>query len=74
MTKTKMKLMTETLNSTKGRFFGITTTQGDKVNAQLRGISNCYVTIYDRSSKTERKINKNSVASITTQGETQMFG
>ena len=73
MTKTKMKLMTETLQSTKGRFFGFTTKQGGNFNAQLRSISDHYVTFFDRNKKEVRKVNKTSITSITTQGVTEVF-
>ena len=37
------------IRNTKGRFFGLYTSQGESLNAQLMGETDNYVKVYDRS-------------------------
>lgn len=51
--------------STKGRFFGLYLKDGQTINAQFRSLTNSYLTIFDRTSKTLRKFRKTSVLRAT---------
>ena len=55
----------ENITNTKGRFFGLYLTNGEVLNAQYRSQTNSYITVYDRSAKSMRKLRKSSVASAT---------
>ena len=55
----------ENITNTKGRFFGLYLTNGEVLNAQYRSQTNSYITVYDRSARTMRKLRKSSVASAT---------
>lgn len=55
----------ENITNTKGRFFGLYLTNGEVLNAQYRSQTNSYITVYDRSSRSMRKLRKSSVASAT---------
>jgi hypothetical protein len=50
------------MRSSKGRFFGLTTTQGSSVNARFVSESARYINIYDRHNNENRKIAKTSLA------------
>lgn len=65
-----MKKMTKqqigTLNAireSKGRFFGLYTTQGQVMNAQFLGETDLYISVYDRNNKVNRKLAKTSIQS-----------
>lgn len=62
--KTNSDVFTRIENS-KGRFFGLYLKNGDVLNAQYRGSTNSYLTIYDRNTKMVRKIRKTSVGNAT---------
>jgi hypothetical protein len=51
--------------NTKGRFFGLYLTNGEVLNAQYRSQTNSYITVFDRSRRTVRKLRKTSVARAT---------
>lgn len=53
-----------TLNETRGRFFTLTTKRGEVFNAQKRGMTNKFVTVYDRNNDCLRRVAKNNIASI----------
>lgn len=55
----------ENITNTKGRFFGLYLTNGEVLNAQYRSQTNSYITVYDRSARTMRKLRKTSVANAT---------
>jgi hypothetical protein len=53
-----------TLKSTRGRFFTLSTKQGEKFNAQARGMTKCYITVFDRNKNRLRKLAKSSVIGV----------
>lgn len=52
------------IRATKGRFFGLRTTQGEVINAQLLGETSNYITIFDRNGRYNRRLAKTSLASV----------
>ncbi len=52
------------IRETKGRFFGLHTTQGEVVNAQFLGETSNYITIFDRNARFNRRLAKTSLASV----------
>ena len=52
------------IRNTRGRFFGLYTTQGESLNAQLVGETDNYVQIYDRNAGVDRKLAKTSICSV----------
>ena len=52
------------IRESKGRFFGLYTTQGDVVTAQFMHETNSYIHVYDRNRNQSRKLAKSSVASV----------
>jgi hypothetical protein len=67
MNATKLE---QTLSGLRGRFFGIETKQGTKINAQLLKETDKYVTINDTRTKAHRKIAKESIMAVTVGGQT----
>lgn len=55
----------QNIANTKGRFFGLYLRSGEVLNAQYRSQTNSYITVYDRASRSVRKLHKSSVASAT---------
>jgi hypothetical protein len=55
----------ENIANTKGRFFGLYLRNGEVLNAQYRSQTNSYITVYDRTARSVRKLRKSSVASAT---------
>ena len=51
--------------NTKGRFFGLYLRNGEVLNAQYRSQTDSYITVYDRSARSVRKLRKTSVARAT---------
>ena len=49
------------IRNTKGRFFGLYTTQGESLNAQLMGETQNYVEVYDRNAGVNRRLAKTSI-------------
>jgi len=66
MKKLTRKQMTalRSIRESKGRFFGLYTTQGDVLNAQFINETASYINVYDRNRKVRRKLAKSSVASV----------
>jgi len=60
----KQTLALNTIRATKGRFFGLRTTQGEVINAQLLGETSNYITIFDRNGRYNRRLAKTSLASV----------
>jgi hypothetical protein len=55
----------QNITNTKGRFFGLYLTNGEVLNAQYRSQTASYITVFDRSRRTVRKLRKTSVARAT---------
>ena len=55
----------QNITNTKGRFFGLYLRNGEVLNAQYRSQTNSYITVYDRTSRSVRRLRKSSVASAT---------
>ncbi len=53
------------IRQSKGRFFGLYTTQGDVMNAQFQSESPFYITVYDRNGGYTRKLAKSSIQTVT---------
>jgi acetoacetate decarboxylase len=51
----------EAIRNSKGRFFGLYTTQGQVMNAQFLGESDDYIHVYDRNRNVDRKLAKSSI-------------
>ena len=62
-TKVNNRVM-KAIRNTKGRFFGLYTTQGEALNAQFGGETDNYIHVYDRNSGLERKLAKTSVCGV----------
>jgi len=62
MSKTN-KIM-KAVRSSKGRFFGLYTNNGEAINAQFVSESPMYITVYDRNSHANRKLAKKSLYGI----------
>lgn len=58
------------MRSSRGRFFGLTTTQGNQVNARFVNETPRYVRVYDRNSDTTLTLAKTSLAGIRLNGTT----
>lgn len=56
------------IEKSRGRFFGIKTKSGEKINARYLGSSPKYITVYDRNSGETRKLAKTSVSSVSYSG------
>ena len=56
--------MLNAIRQSKGRFFGVYTTQGESINAQFSSETPSYVVIYDRNKKTRRKLAKTSLLGV----------
>jgi len=63
LTKSQTALVNK-VRKTKGRFFGLHTTQGDLFNAQFLGETNNYITIYDRNARFNRRLAKTSLSKV----------
>jgi hypothetical protein len=64
ITKNQIDALNKIRNS-KGRFFGLYTSQGDVINAQFVNESDAYVTVYDRNNFSNRKLAKTSIDSVS---------
>jgi len=58
------------IEKSRGRYFGLATTQGNKLNARYVGSTNDYIRVYDRNKDQQVKLAKTSVASVSYGGET----
>ena len=63
MNKVNTRVMRAIRNS-KGRFFGLYTSKGESLNAQLMKETDSYVQVYDRNSKKSRTFAKTSVCGV----------
>lgn len=63
MKKINTRVMKAIRNS-KGRFFGLYTSQGESLNAQLVSETLNYVRVYDRNAKVGRKFAKSSICGV----------
>jgi len=52
------------IRNTKGRFFGLYTSNGEVLNAQLKSETSNYVNVYDRNAGVNRKFAKNNIAGV----------
>ena len=52
------------IRNTRGRFFGLYTTQGESLNAQLVRETDKYVQVYDRNAGVDRKLAKTSICGV----------
>lgn len=59
--QTQQQKLVSQMAQSKGRFFGIQTKTGEKINAQFRSLSPQYITVYDRNAKRNRKLKHTSV-------------
>ena len=62
LTKNQISALNAIRNS-KGRFFGLYTTNGEVMNAQFLGETDSYIRVFDRNNRTNRKLAKTSVQS-----------
>jgi hypothetical protein len=60
----KQKSALKAMRESKGRFFGLTTTQGRVINAKFLGETPNYVTVYDHNNRIDCKLAKTSIASV----------
>jgi hypothetical protein len=70
-TKKQDSVINEIRNS-RGRFFGLYTNNRPAINAQFQSETPAYVMIYDRNSRTKRKLSKSSIIGVSIGG--QVFG
>lgn len=63
LTRSQVSLVNKVRN-TKGRFFGLHTTQGEVINAQLLSETDNYITIFDRNGKYNRRLAKTSLSKV----------
>lgn len=61
---TRQNQIVNAMRSSRGRFFGLTTTQGSSVNGRFVSESPKYINVYDRHNNEHRKIAKSSLASL----------
>jgi len=61
---TRQDSILNAMRSSKGCFFGLTTTQGSSVNARFVSESPRYINVYDRHNNGHRKIAKTSLAGL----------
>jgi hypothetical protein len=67
----KQKGIVNAMAESAGRFFGLETVKGEVFNAQFRGESPNYVTVYDRNDGADYKLAKTSLAHFRL-GDTQL--
>jgi hypothetical protein len=60
-TNTQINQMVNAMNTSGGRFFGLTTTSGEQINAQFVSATPKTVVIYDRNRFTHRRLMKSSL-------------
>jgi len=64
MSKTKHNKIMNAIRSSKGRFFGLYTKQGEAINAQFLSETPSYVNVYDRNGGCDRKLAKTSLSGV----------
>ena len=60
----KQKSALKTIRASRGRFFGLYTTQGGVINAQFMDETPNYIRVYDRNNFEMRQLAKSSVARV----------
>jgi hypothetical protein len=65
MNKTNQNKIVSAMKNSKGRFFGLTVKNGDRINAQFSYETPQTVVIYDRNRYTHRRLNKSSLARLS---------
>ena len=60
----KMQKIVSAMRMSKGRFFGLGTKSGERLNAQYCYDTENTVVVYDRNKSEHRRFNKSSLASI----------
>ncbi len=60
----KQKSALKMIRNSRGRFFGLYTTQGDVMNAQFVNETPDYIRVYDRNNYQTRQLAKSSVAKV----------
>jgi hypothetical protein len=63
-TRINQNKIVSVMRSSRGQFFGLTTTQGNKINGRFVSETPRYVRVYDRNLDTNLTIAKTSLASI----------
>ena len=61
----KVKRIVKAMSVSRGRFFGLTTKQGETLNAQFVNETPQYVVVRDRNAQETRKFAKTSLKSIS---------
>lgn len=61
----KQKTALNVIRGTRGRFFGLRTTQGETLNAQFRGETNSYIQVFDRNNGSIRRFAKTSLDKVS---------
>lgn len=61
MSKINQNNIVKAMRNSKGRFFGLTTKTGDRINAQFVDETPSTVVIYDRNRFLHRRLNKTSL-------------
>lgn len=61
----KQKIALNLIRSTRGRFFGLQTKQGETLNAQFRGETNSYIEVFDRNNSLIRRFAKTSLDKVS---------
>jgi hypothetical protein len=61
----KQKIALNVIRGTRGRFFGLQTTQGETLNAQFRGETASYINVFDRNNGLVRRFAKSSLDKVS---------
>lgn len=61
----KQKTALNVIRGTRGRFFGLRTSQGETLNAQFRGETNSYIQVFDRNNGLLRRFAKTSLDKVS---------
>ena len=61
----KQKTALNVIRSTRGRFFGLQTKQGEILNAQFRGETESYIRVFDRNNGSLRRFAKTSLDKVS---------
>ena len=61
----KQKTALNAIRGTRGRFFGLRTTQGETLNAQFRGETESYIQVFDRNNGSVRRFAKTSLDKVS---------
>jgi hypothetical protein len=61
----KQKTALNVIRGTRGRFFGLHTSQGETLNAQFRGETDSYIQVFDRNNGLLRRFAKTSLDKVS---------